>query len=312
MQSTASEAGPLGLLWTETYRPQTLAEMALEDSTRSVLESYLQAGEVPHLLLIGPPGSGKTTLARIIVHTIDCRHITLNASSERGIDVVREKIGGFVTAWTPERWKVVFLDEADAMTGDAQTALRNLIEANADQSRFVLTANYAHKIIGPIQSRCQVLEFGSPPLKERYRILSGVLAKEGIAAEPAVVLSYAERFPDLRRMLMGAQRAWLATGKSSLPPAAAADRVRGGELLKLVEDRNWTALKRLTASGEFDPQEMLRDAFWSVDVAKPHASLFLEKLARGLHDSGYTPDPIVLFLGVAAEIMNALDALRGM
>lgn len=294
-----------GVLWTEKYRPTELSEVALEDETRQVLQQYIDAGELPHLLLIGPPGSGKTTVSRILINALDCMSLNLNASAERGIDVVREKIGAFVTAITMARWNIVFLDEGDAMTSEAQTAMRNQMESYAERARFIITANYSHRIIAPIQSRCQVLTFGRPPFKERYRILASVLQKEGIAAEPAVMASYAERYPDMRDMLFAAQRAYLGNNKV-LPPASQTGAVTGADLYQLLMQKNWTAFRRLTTAGDFDVQQALREMFWAVPDEHPRAGFLRHTFGRGVHETGFTPDPIILFLGVVAEAMDGL------
>lgn len=292
------------VLWTEHYRPARLEDLALAEDTRAVLNSYLTAGEIPHLLFAGPPGTGKTTAARILYRALDCRHLVLNASNERGIETVRQKIGTFVTISTAFRWNIIFLDEADAMTMDAQTALRNLIESYADNSRFILTANKLYRIISPIQSRCQLLDFSTPPLKERYRILAKVLTEEGIEAEPPIIFGYAERFPDLRRMLMGAQRAYLAKGK--LPPVSEGGPIDGPGIFALVAEKNWTGLRRVTTTNGFDPQEGLRALFWAVPDDHPKAGFLRHIIGKGVHESVFTPDPIVLFLGTCAEAMEGL------
>lgn len=294
------------VLWTEKYRPAELEQVALEPETRQVLNSYLLCGEIPHLLFVGPPGSGKTTIARILVRSLDCRTLTLNASSERGIDTVRQKIGSFVTAVSDARWNIVFLDEADAMTSDAQTAMRNLIESYAERARFILTANYGHRIIGPIQSRCQLLMFSRPPLKERFRILAAVLKTEEIQATPQVMLSYAEHFPDLRQMLMVAQRKYLGSGNGTLPMAEQGIGVNGPDIFKHVTGKNWTALRNLTKSGDFDPQLGLRELFHAIPDEHPKVGFLRHVVGRGVHEMGFTPDPVILFLGVCAEATEGL------
>lgn len=294
------------VLWTEKYRPTKLEQVALEPETREVLNSYMLCGEVPHLLLVGPPGSGKTTVARILHRSLDCRVLVLNASSERGIDTVRQKIGSFVTAVTDARWNIVFLDEADAMTSDAQTAMRNLIESHADRARFILTANYGHKIIGPIQSRCQLLMFSPPPLKERFRILASVLKAEEIQGSPQVMLSYAEHYPDLRRMFMAVQRAYLGSGNSTLPMADKAGGADGPAIFQFVTGKNWTALRNLTKSHEFDPQLGLRELFHAIPDEHPKVGYLRHVVGRGVHEMGFTPDPVILFLGVCAEAIEGL------
>jgi replication factor C small subunit len=299
-------------LWVEKYRPQELSAVALDAGVRQVLASYQAAGDMPHLLLVGPPGCGKTTVARILVRTLDCACLALNASAERGIDTVRDKIGQFVGALTLARLNVVFLDEADQMTADAQTALRNMMEAHAERARFILTANYEYRIIPPIQSRCQVLRLGRPPLKERVQLLRRVLEAEGITATTEVCLGYATQHPDLRQMLYAAQRQALAapvtagSGERVLGPAAVARECSGAAVLALLEQRNWTGLRRLAASDDFDAGAVLRDLFWAVPDTHPSAGLLRERVGRAVHETGFTPDPVVLFLGAVAGIMEAL------
>lgn len=292
-------------LWTERHRPTTLEDVALDPPDRALIQSYLDRGEIPHLLLVGPPGSGKTTIARILIKSLDCMALNLNASAERGIDVVREKIGSFVTAMLMATWNVVFLDESDAMTADAQTALRNLMESHSDRARFILTANYGHRIIAPIQSRCQLITLGAPPLKERYRILARVLQKEGITSDPKTTLSYAERYPDLRRMLWAAQSAYYGNG-NTLPPAVQSGATSGAEMFHLLTERNWTQFRRLTASGDFDALQALRELFWAVPDTHEKAGFLRHTFGRGVHETGFTPDPAILFLGVIAEAMEGL------
>ena len=145
------------MLLVEKYRPTTLDEVVGFDSSK------IRIGEdIPHLLLYGPPGTGKTSLAKVIIRMLDANCIVLNASDERGIDVIREKVKSFVsTMSTNGKIKIVFLDESDALTPDAQTSLRNLMETFSTNCRFILTANYVGKIIEPLQSRCLRVEFNN-------------------------------------------------------------------------------------------------------------------------------------------------------
>jgi DNA polymerase III delta prime subunit len=141
-------------LWIEKYRPQTLDDMCLSDSIRAFFSSF--TNEIPHFLFTGNPGTGKTTISRIIVQDIlKCDYLYINASDETGIDNIRVKVSGFVQTKSFDGGiKVVVLDEADGLSKEAQKCLRNLMEDYAKVARFILTANYRHKIIAPLQSRC--------------------------------------------------------------------------------------------------------------------------------------------------------------
>lgn len=297
-----------GVLWQEKYRPAKLEDVALDEGTRKVVSEYLDAGEIPHLLFLGPAGGGKTTVARILTGAIDCSLLELNASAERGIDTIRDRVGDFATSMLGTDWNVVFLDEADALTADAQTALRNLIEAYAERTRFILTANYGHKIIDALQSRCQLLEFGRPPMKERHRILSNVLAAEGIQADRSVVLGYAEHYPDMRKMLSAAQRAWLSGGKVGLPPATEQMAATGEQLFRSIQAKDWAMFKRLTATPGFDVQLSLRELFWAIPDDHPKAGPLRVLIARGVHESGFTPEEAILFLGVVSDAFEVANS----
>lgn len=295
--------------WTESYRPTSLDEVALEPAQRRLIEGYIEAGEIPHLFLVGPPGSGKTTVAKIINDAIDCRVLTLNASAERGIDVVREKVGSFAQSMFTSSWNHVFLDEADALTADAQTALRNTMETFAEKTRFILTANNGHKVIGPLQSRCQVIPLGRPPLVERCRVLARILKAEGIAATKQIIVGYAERYPDMRQMLLAAQQAYLAADKrdDGLPPVPPRGSQDGATLFEWLVKGAWPSFKSVTTRADFNAGDVLRELFWAVPDNHPKAFFLRGIIGKGVHESGFTPDPVVLFLAVVAECMDGVS-----
>lgn len=175
-------------IWTEKYRPRSLGEVVGQPDITSRLKSYVESGNLPHLLFAGPPGTGKTTCAIALSRELFGDHWKenfheLNASDERGIDVVRGKIKEFART-APigmQSFKIIFLDEADALTADAQSALRRTMEKFSQTCRFVLSCNYSSKIIEPIQSRCAVFRFR--PLKEAdiKKFLSYIAKEESIA-----------------------------------------------------------------------------------------------------------------------------------
>ena len=194
-------------LWVEKYRPATLEDYIGNDSIKSKVSVYLKSGEIPHLLLYGKAGTGKTTLAKLIIKNIDCDHIYINASDENNVDTVRNKIRDFSSSVGFTPLKVVILDEADYMTPNGQAALRNLMETFSKTTRFILTCNYVEKIIDPIQSRCQVFGVLPPGKLQVARRLRDILNEENVELEklsdmvPIVDATY----PDIRRAINALQ-----------------------------------------------------------------------------------------------------------
>ena len=152
-------------LWVEKYRPTTLETYVGNEVIKSKIEDYLKQGSIQNLLLHGVAGTGKTTLAKLLVKNIDCDYLYINASDERGIDTIREKIQPFALSMGFNDVKIVILDEADYLTPQAQATLRHTIEACSSTTRFILTCNYLERIISPLQSRCQTFEI-IPPSKD--------------------------------------------------------------------------------------------------------------------------------------------------
>ena len=154
-------------IWVERYRPTTLDDIVLSDDKRAYFDRVKETSNLPNLLLVGSPGVGKTTLAKVIVSDIlEAQYLYINASDENGIDTIRTKVLNFAqTQSIFGTTKIIVLDECDGLSLDAQKALRNSMEEYHDIARFVLTANYQHKIIPALQSRCHVFLF-NPPKEE--------------------------------------------------------------------------------------------------------------------------------------------------
>ena len=167
-------------LWVEKYRPTTLEGYVGNEVIKNKIEDYLKQGSIQNLLLHGVAGTGKTTLAKLLVKNIDCDYLYINASDERGIDTIREKIQPFALSMGFNDVKIVILDEADYLTPQAQATLRHTIEACSATTRFILTCNYLERIISPLQSRCQTFEITPPSKQEVNNKCQDILTQEKI------------------------------------------------------------------------------------------------------------------------------------
>jgi len=200
-------------LWVERHRPQTVGDIKGQRAVVDRLKAYAELRTFPHLLFAGPPGTGKTTAALALTKDVfgeDYRTnlLEMNASDERGLESVRTKVKGFAkTAPSPgTTFKVIFLDEADALTPDAQGALRRIMEQNAETCRFILSCNYSSKVIEPIQSRCAVFRFRPIDEDQVLEMINSVAAAEGINldVEAAEAIAHVS-LGDLRKAITSLQ-----------------------------------------------------------------------------------------------------------
>ncbi len=189
-------------LWTEKYRSQTLDQYIGNTELKTTIGSWIVKNDIPHLLLYGKAGTGKTTLAKLITQNIDCDMMYINASDENGIDTIRDKVKSFASTSTFRPLKVVILDESDYLTINAQASLRNIIETFSAKTRFILTCNYVERIIEPLQSRCQAFKIETLSKPDIARHIAYILNTEEVKFNPKDLAEIINNYyPDIRKII---------------------------------------------------------------------------------------------------------------
>ena len=297
-------------LWVEKYRPQDLSTYVGNESLKTKVERFLDDGNVPHLLLYGRAGGGKTTLAKIIVNHVECDYLYINASDERNIDLVRDKLKTFASSVGFKPMKIVILDEADYLNvNSAQPALRNLMETFSAHCRFILTCNYVEKIIDPIQSRCQTYKIVPPSKKEVALHSKIILEKEQISFDlDDLALVVTAGYPDMRKVINELQRMSI-DGKLSVDKDGMIhnefklqflDAIRNGESLgtirKMVADSNFTEYTEL--------YRLLYDEVESFGVEKMPE--IIADISKGSYQDVLVVDKEINFIATVSQILGRI------
>ena len=301
-------------LWVEKYRPRQLKDYVGNDHLKQKVSDYLESGDVPHLLFFGRAGTGKTTLAKLIVNSIDCDHIIINASDENNVDTVRNKVKGFASTVGFKDLKVVILDEFDYMTPNAQAILRNLMETFSKHCRFILTCNYVEKIIDPIQSRCQTFQIVPPSKKEVAVQLDKILKSEDIKYDvkdlvPIIDSSY----PDIRKVINTCQlnsvKGVLKLSKNDLLDSDFKSKIL--DILKSSDDsRNkYMKIRQTVADSKVqDFTEMYSLLYDKVDeYASGKVSGVILVLAEGQHRDALAVDKEIPFMATILNILSTIN-----
>lgn len=287
-------------LWVEKYRPKNLDETILSDENRRLFSKFIEQKEIPNLLFYGIQGTGKTSMAYTLVNAIDAEYIYKNCA-EVGIDEVRTTITNFSrTKSYNGNIKVVLLDEIDAASTDAQRGLRNTMEENSAYCRYILTCNYIHRVIAPLQSRCQSFQL-NPPIKNIVKRAFEILSKEGVHTDEQNQLKLAKLvkrlYPDIRKIINETQK-FCVDGKLIIPDISQSDSF-ADKLVRLVINKKVLEARRFIIENENDfkgdYQLLLKSVFDCVcnnnyNLTEQRKKMWLIAIGEFLYKSSFVVD----------------------
>jgi DNA polymerase III delta prime subunit len=300
-------------LFVEKYRPSKVQDCILPENTKSTFQEYVNRKEIPNLLLVGGAGTGKTTIAKALCNEVGCDYLFINASDENGIDTLRTKISNYASSVSLSGGrKVVILDEFDAATRNFQDAFRNFLEKYSSNCTFILTCNYANKIIEPIHSRCAVVNFTINKIEKKKLIIQffkrvcTILEAEGIEFDKEVVATFVNKwYPDNRRILNEIQR-YSIHGKIDSGILSQVGELQLKELIKSLKEKNLTAVKEwIVANVDNDHNIIYRKVYDGLyDFLKPSSiPAVILILAKYQFQSGFVADQEIQFMGFFTELM---------
>jgi len=304
-------------LWVEKYRPQTIEDCILPESTKKTFKEFLKKGEVPNLLLCGTAGTGKTTVARALCEELGCDYIVINGSDEgRQIDTLRTKIKSFASAISFEsKTKVVIIDEADYLNRESvQPALRAFIETFSENCRFIFTCNYKQKIIAPLHSRTTVIEFkvdkkDQPALASKFmKRMQFVLEAEGITYKDKVLAELLmKHIPDYRRVLNEMQR-YSSSGTIDEGILSNISDINTKDLITSLKDKDWKKMRQWVANNvDTDPQGVFRYIYDSLLPEIKTVPQMVLLIADYQYKAAFVADQEINLTACLTEIMASIQ-----
>ena len=299
-------------IWVEKYRPSVLSDYVGNDTLKAKVKQYIETNDIPHLLLYGSAGTGKTTLAKLITNSIKCDMLYINASDENGIDTIRVKIKNFACNIGFNPLKVIILDEADYFTPAGQAGLRNVMETFSEHTRFILTCNYHERIIEPIVSRCQSFAITPPTKKDVAVSLSNILKKENVKFDKdGVVLLVNTHYPDIRAVINTAQRN-VIDGTLTLAREDVLEGDIKAKMIEMLKDSNkkqsFTNIRQLLADNSVKSfADFYTVLFEKVDEYAPdNVADVIIIIADGQFQDASVVDKEICFMATIIKLLRAI------
>lgn len=299
-------------LWVEKHRPQNLDSYIGNEHLTNKVKVYLDNGDIPHLLLFGKAGTGKTTLAKMLMNSIDCDNLYINASDVRRVDDLIPKVRTFASTVGFQSMKIIILDEVDFISPTSQAALRNMMETFSKHCRFILTCNFVERIIDPIQSRCQSFQIVPPERSQVATHLSTILKEENVKFDlDDIVTLVNASYPDIRRVINAAQRQ-VVDGKLTIDKQSIIEndyKLKLIEILKKDNKRNaFKNIRKLLADAKVtDFAEGFRLLYDTIDDwAVGHTAEVILTLAEGQRDDTVVPDKEINFMATMVKLLTII------
>jgi replication factor C small subunit len=296
-------------LLVEKYRPAVLEDYVGNENIKATISKYLLQNDIQNLIFYGPPGTGKTTLAKLIVNNLNCDHLYINTSDERGIETIRDKVSSFASVASFKSIKVIILDEADFLTIQAQASLRSVIETFSRSTRFILTCNYIERIIDPLQSRCQVLKIIPPSIKDVAAHVASILDKENIEwAKETLGPIIKQYYPDIRKILGTAQLSTidnkLVLDKSILISNNYIEQI----INELKTGKNWKSIRQIIADSNInDYDELFKALYDNVSTYAPQSEgLVTIYINEHSYQANFRIDKEINMMACIAQIIQVL------
>ena len=299
-------------LWVEKYRPNNLDTYIGNEHLKDKVSAYLESGDLPHLLLYGKAGTGKTIVDKILVKNIECDYLYINAYDENNVETVRTKVKNFASTMGFKDYKIIILDECDYITPNAQAALRNLMETFSKHCRFILTCNFVERIIDPIQSRCQSFQIVPPSKKEVAIHIHDILLKENVMSDMKDLKVLIDSgYPDIRRVINASQRN-VVKGKLKLDTTSIIQNDYKLKLLKILKTQNkknaFKDIRQLLLDNKItDFADLFRLLYDEVDGwGKGHVAECILIIARYELSDGQVPDKEINAMAMLIELLGVI------